>query len=117
MTIRRLLIVGGLVAALPLRAVYAPVPEQEQGKDLTFAFRAGDSYDSNLFGAATGAIGSTIWEFAPRVSYNKSLTDQTFLAAGYGLTLAQFDRRPGRKLLDSHAANLRVAHAFSTGTT
>lgn len=113
----RALIVGGFFAALPLQAVYAPIPEQEQGKDLTFSARVGISHDSNLFGSARGSVGSTIFSVSPRVSYNASLTDQTFLSAGYALTLDQFDNRPGDKLLDSHDANVRIAHAFSKTTT
>jgi predicted porin len=109
----RVLIVGALVAALPVRAVYAPIPEQEKGKDLTISVKGGVSYDSNLFGAASNEIGSTIWELAPRISYNASVTDQTFFSAGYGLALNQFDNRPGDKLLDSHDLTLRLAHAFS----
>jgi predicted porin len=107
----------GFSAALPAWAVYAPVPEQDQGKDLVVTLRAGASYDSNIFGGATDAIGSAVWELAPRISYSASLTDQTFLAAAYGLTLDQIDRRPGDKLLDSHDLSLRVAHAFSKSTT
>lgn len=105
------------MAALPARAVYAPIPEQEQGKDLTFSVRAGVSYDSNLFGASHDAVGSTIWTLAPRVVYNASVTDQTFLAAAYGITLDRFDNRPGDKLLDSHDLSLRMAHAFTKSTT
>jgi hypothetical protein len=113
----RALIVVGLMAALPAWAVYAPIPEQDQGKDFTATLRAGISHDSNLFGAASGAIDSMVYELAPRFSYNASLTAQTFLAAGYGLTLDYFDNRPGDKLLDSHEASLRLAHAFSQSTT
>src|SRR5688572_13882223 len=106
-----------LACALPLFtspgwAVYAPIPEQDQGKDLVVSVKGGLSYDSNLFGAANNEIGSAIWELAPRVIYNTSLTDQTFFMSGYGLTLNQFDNRPNDKLLDSHDLTLRVAHAF-----
>lgn len=105
------------MAALPAFAVYAPIPEQQQGKDLTVSIRGGVSHDSNIFGAATNAIDSVIWTLAPRIDYNASLTDQTFLAAGYGLTLDHFDQRPGDKLIDGHEARLRIAHAFSKVTT
>jgi hypothetical protein len=113
MNFSRALIFGGLLAASQLRAVYAPIPEQDQGKDLTLSLKGGLSYDSNLFGAATGEVGSAIWELAPQAAYNASLTDQTFVSASYGLILNQFDNRPGDKLLDSHNVALRVAHAFS----
>lgn len=113
----RVLIFSGFAAALPLWAVYAPIPENEQGKDFTVTAKAGVSYDSNLFGSASRPVGSTIFTVAPRVAYNASVTDQTFLATAYGLTLDKFDNRPGKKLLDSHEANLRVAHAFSKTVT
>jgi hypothetical protein len=112
----RALIIGGLMAALPLRAVYAPIPEQEQGKDLTVSVKGGVSYDSNIFGAATDERDSVIWTLAPRAAYNASLTAQTFFSAAYGITLDRFDKRPGDKLLDSHDAAVRLAHAFSKAT-
>jgi hypothetical protein len=98
-------------------AAYAPVPEQEQGKDLTFSLRGGISHDSNLFGAPTNTVSSTIYTLAPRGVYNRSLTDQTFFSASYGLTIDHFENRPGDKTLESHDANLRLAHAFSKTTT
>lgn len=113
----RALIIIGLMAALPLWAVYAPIPEQEQGKDLVMSVKGGLSYDSNIFGAATNERDSVIWTVAPRLAYNTSLTAQTFFSAGYGLTLDHFDKRPGDKLLDSHEASVRLAHAFSKATT
>jgi hypothetical protein len=128
----RALLVGILGAALPARAVYAPVPEQEQGKDLTVTIRAGVGYDTNLFGApppgsipaAPGQlpadpVESTVFTLAPRISYNASVTDQTFMSATYALTLDYFTDRPGDDLLDSHdlsLLSLRVAHAFSKST-
>jgi opacity protein-like surface antigen len=113
----RFLITIGLISAPTLRGVYAPVPENEQGKDFVLSVKGGLAHDSNLFGAATNAISSAILTLAPRATYNRSLTDQTFLSASYGLTLDQFDNRPGDKLLDSHDLNLRLAHAFSKKTT
>jgi hypothetical protein len=110
---RFLVVACAFSAGLPAEAVYAPIPEQEQGKDLVISVKGGISYDSNLFGAPIGEIGSAIWEVAPRIVYDHSLTDQTFLSLGYGLTLDQFDNRPGDKLLASHDLTLRVAHAFS----
>ncbi len=109
----RSLLLGGFVATLPLRAVYAPVPEPELGKDLIVTVRAGLSHDSNVFGSATNPIDSTIWTLAPRAAYNASLTQRTFLSAAYGLTLDQFKSRPGDKLLDGHDASVRLAHSFS----
>lgn len=110
-----------LTAVAPVWAVYAPIPEQEQGKDLTVSVRAGYSYDSNIFGApklagapeALAPISSNVWEIAPRLSYNHSFTQQTFFSASYGLVLDEIENRPGSKLLDSHDLTLRLAHAFN----
>jgi hypothetical protein len=112
----RALLIGGLLAASPVWAVYAPIPEQEQGRDLTFSVKGGVSHDSNIFGAATDERESLIFTVAPRATYNASLTAQTFFSASYGLTLDRFEKRPGDKLLDSHDASLRLAHAFSKVT-
>jgi predicted porin len=113
MNFLRAWVIGGLLATTPVWAVYAPIPEQDQGKDLTVSVRGGLSYDSNLFGAAKGEIDSMIWELAPKAAYNASVTDQTFISASYSLTLSEFSDRPGDKLLDSHDVALRFAHAFS----
>jgi predicted porin len=117
MNFLRIFFVGGLLAVLPVRAVYAPIPEQEQGKELTFTLSVGLSHDTNLFGGATGAIGSTLYQFAPSVAYNASITDQTFLSLSYQLSVDQFTDRPGEKTLDSHTVTARLAHAFSQSTT
>ena len=57
MKITRALLIGGLVTALPAWAVYAPVPEQDQGKAWTVSLTGGISEDTNIF-AARGAIDS-----------------------------------------------------------
>jgi hypothetical protein len=113
----RILFTGGLIAALPAWAVYAPIPEQEQGKDLTVTLAANVSHDSNIFGSAFGAIASDVYEFSPKIAYDASLTDQTFASLSYKLTLDHFTDRPGEKTLDSHDLLARVAHAFSPSTT
>ena len=117
MNYTRLMIVGGLTAALPAWAVYAPIPEQDQGKEWTVSMRADVSHDNNIFGAATGAISSTVYEASPKLAFNASLTEQTFASASYELTLDQFTNRPGTKTLDSHLFSGRIAHAFSSVTT
>jgi len=117
MKIIRALLIGGLVTALPAWAVYAPVPEQDQGKAWTVSLSARISEDTNIFAAQHGAIDSVIYEFSPKVAFNASVTDQTFLSASYRLTLDYFDNRPGEKTLDSHDLEARVAHAFTKETT
>lgn len=97
-------------------AVYAPIPEQEQGKEFSASVRGGFAHDSNIFGAANGAISSTVYSFEPTLKFNSSLTDQTFFSASYRLTIDHFSDRPGDKTLDSHDFNVRLAHAFSEAT-
>lgn len=97
-------------------AVYAPIPEQDQGK--AFAVRLGGSvyHDSNIFGAAQGEIDSLVFSVAPSIAYNGSVTDQTFVSAGYDLKYDHVQDRPGKQNLTSHTASLRLAHAFSDAT-
>ena len=59
------------------RAVYAPVPDQQQGRDISISLEAGLTYNSNIFGAATDPISSWIYEISPNLAFNSSLSDQT----------------------------------------
>jgi hypothetical protein len=112
----RVLFLLGIVAAQSALAVYAPIPEPEQGKTFTTTVSTGVSRDSNIFGAPNGEISSTVCTVSPAIKFNSSVTDQTFLSAGYKLTLDHFDNRPGDKTLDSHALDARLVHAFSPAT-
>ena len=107
-----------LLAALPTLAlaVYAPIPEQEQGKALTFRLGASAYHDSNIFGGATGEISSMVYTFNAGISYNGSINDQTFASAGYDLSNDHVVDRPGKKNLTSHTFTARVAHSFSSAT-
>lgn len=116
MTIARLFLVGCFAAALPAWAVYAPLPEQDIQKDFTATVRGGVYHDSNIFGAESGAISSTVYTLQPKLAYNSSLTDQTFASAGYTATIDHFDNRPGEKTVDSHDFMARLAHAFSSSS-
>lgn len=117
MKLARVCVVGGLLAAIPAWAVYAPIPEQDQGKELVVTLSAQIYHDSNIFGAPTGAIDSMVYEFAPKVAFNAALSDQTFLVAAYQLRLDYFDNRPGDKSLASHDLNVSFDHSFSKVTT
>ncbi|MDD3180318.1 MAG: outer membrane beta-barrel protein [Opitutaceae bacterium] len=97
-------------------AVYAPVPDQEQGKALSFRISAASYYDTNLFGAASGAIDSMVYNVTPSVSFNGSVTDQTFVSAGYDLSLDHMPDRPSDHTLVSQTLNARLAHAFTQQT-
>lgn len=116
MNLARVFVAVGLMAALPAWAVYAPLPDQDQNKEWTVSLRAGVSHDSNIFGAASGEISSMVYGFSPKVSYEGSLSDQTFAVFGYTLTLDHIVDRPGDKTLDSHDLAARLAHAFSPTT-
>lgn len=106
-------IVTLLLAALPARAVYAPLPEPELQQDWVVTLRAGVIHDSNIFGADEGAISSMVYQAAPGIAYNGSLTDQTFASFNYQLSVDHFADRPGDRTLDSHTIMARLAHAFS----
>jgi hypothetical protein len=95
------------------RAVYAPIPEQEQGKDLTISMESGITYNTNIFGAAMNPISSVVFEVSPKVSFNSSLTEQTFFSTSFHPTLDYFDNRPGKKTVYSQSLDARLAHAFS----
>ncbi len=113
MSLARLSILVGLCLPALAWAVYAPIPEQEQGKALTVTIDTGFYHDSNIFGSATGTVSSMVYSISPRLAFNASVTPQTFLSAAYGLSLDYFDNRPTDKSLVSHDASLRLAHAFS----
>jgi hypothetical protein len=102
-----------LLGALSAYAVYAPIPEQEQGKALSFRLGASVYHDSNIFGAATGDISSMVYNVSPGVAFNSSITDQTFLSLSYDLSLDHIVDRPGSKDLTSHTLTARLAHQFS----
>jgi predicted porin len=98
-------------------AVYAPIPEGDQGKNFTVSVKGGVTYDSNIFGDGTTQIDSLVFNVAPKLAYNASVTDQTFTSLSYGLSLDDYTDRPGSKALTSHSLIGRVAHQFSKTTT
>lgn len=120
----RIAAVFSLLAPAVACAVYAPIPEQEQGKALTYRLGASIYYDTNIFGSsdsiprAPGApdpvIDSWVYTVFAHVSYNSSVTDQTFVSAGYKITNDNVADRPARKNLTSHELSARFAHAFSS---
>jgi opacity protein-like surface antigen len=114
-TFHRILSSAALLPSLAL-AVYAPIPEQEQGKALTYRLGAGVSHDSNIFGGATDELDSMVYNFTAAIAYNGSVTDQTFASASYELSNDHFADRPGKQNLTSHALTARVAHAFASDT-
>lgn len=106
-----------VLGGLPLRAVYAPIPEEEQGQGIAVQVSGGVHHDSNIFGGATNEIDSLVYHVAPQVAFNASLTPRTFVSARYKLTMEHMVDRPGDRTLDSHEAALRWAHSFSPDTT
>lgn len=101
----------GLCAAA--RAVYAPIPDQQQGKDFSASIESGITYNTNIFGSATGDISSFIFEVAPKLTFNISITDSTFFSADFEPKLDYFDNRPGEKALYSQEVDARIAHSYS----
>ncbi len=97
-------------------AVYAPIPEQEQGKALTYRLGASAYHDSNIFGGATGAIDSMVYNLSGIIAYNGSIDDQTFASASYELSNDHVVDRPGKKNLTSHNFSGRLAHSFAADT-
>jgi predicted porin len=98
-------------------AVYAPIPEQEQGKALSYRLGASAYYDSNIFGSATAEIDSLIYNVSGEISYNGSIDDQTFASGSYLVSNDYVVDRPGTKNLTSHSLSGRLAHAFAPDTT
>ena len=113
----RVLLLKGLLLGLPLWAGYAPIPEQEQGKAWSVSLRVGAMHDSNIFGGPTNEVSSEVFSASPKIAFNASVTDQTFVTASYQPTLDHFTDRPGDKTLFSHEVFGRVAHSFSPTTT
>lgn len=105
-------------AALPALAfaVYAPIPEQEQGKALSYRLGASTYHDSNIFGGATNEIDSMVYNISGAISYNGSVSDQTFASASYELSNDHVADRPGKQNLTSHSLNGRIAHSFAQDT-
>jgi hypothetical protein len=107
----------GAATVTTVSAIYAPIPEIEKGKAWVVTLNGGVAYDSNIFGAAANEIDSMIWRMAPSVKFNASVTDRTFLSAGYDLSFDHVEDRPANKNLVSHSLYVRVAHAVSPRTT
>jgi hypothetical protein len=116
MKLSSLPLLGGLLLPTVTWAVYAPIPEQEQGKPFTVTVDAGLSHDSNIFGSASNAIDSMVYTFAPKLAFNASVTPQSFVTAAYQISFDYFDNRPTDKLLVSHDVKLRLAHKFTEVT-
>ena len=107
-----------LFLAIPslLLAVYAPLPEQDQGKALTYRLGASVYHDSNIFGGASGEVSSMVYNTAAGISFNSSVTDQTFVSLGYDLSIDHVVDRPDKQNLVNHSFTSRVAHSFSKVT-
>jgi Putative beta-barrel porin 2 len=102
-----------MVFCAAARAVYAPIPEQEQGKDLSLSLLGGISYNSNIFGSPTDDVGSLDFLVSPKIVFNSSLTDQTFFSGTFQPSLDYFPNRPGKKALYSQLVDARIAHSYS----
>jgi hypothetical protein len=103
-----------LAVCAAARAVYAPIPEQQQGKDITLSVEAGITYNNNIFGAATAPISSMVYELSPKLTFNSpGDSKDTFYSGDVHPTIDYFDNRPGTKDVYSIAVDGRIAHSFS----
>src|ERR1700685_501501 len=110
----RIILVGSSLGfCASARAVYAPIPEAEQGKDFSLSLMSGISYNTNIFGSATDAVGSFDFVVSPKIVFNSSLTDQTFFSATFQPSLDYLPNRPGSEVLYSQVVDARIAHSFS----
>jgi predicted porin len=112
-SLRIVLLGSSLAFCAVARAVYAPIPDVEKGRGLTLSLEAGVTYNNNIFGAASGAIASMVYEVSPKIAFNSSLDPQTFFSASFQPRLDYFDNRPGTKDLYSQDLDARIAHSFS----
>ena len=111
--LRIVLLCSSVAICAIARGVYAPIPEEEKGKGLTLSLLTGITYNNNIFGSATDAVASVVYEVSPRVAFNSSLSPQTFFSAAFQPRLDYFDNRPGSKALYSQDLGARIAHSFS----
>jgi hypothetical protein len=95
-----------------LWAVYAPIPEEDLGQTFTVQLGGSVFHDSNIFGGATGEISSMVYRFAPSLSFNSSVTPQTFVSAAYSFNFDRVVDRPLNEDLTSHFLRGRIAHSF-----
>lgn len=94
-------------------AVYAPIPEEELGQAFTVKIGGGVYHDSNIFGGATGEISSMVYRLSPSLSYNSSVSPQTFMSASYDFNYDHVVDRPLNKSLSSHFLKGRMAHSIN----
>lgn len=106
-----------LAPAIAFAGIYAPVPEQEVGRNIVAEIEGGILYDSNIFGAASGAEHSTVYSVSPRLKLNSPISDQTFVNGHYFLDVLSFSDRPGGEdTLYNHEFHGRLAHSFNETT-
>ncbi len=105
------------IIALPatLFGVYAPIPEQEQGKAVVLSLESGFFYDSNILGTPDGEIDSTVFSVTPQIKYNASIEEQSFIEASYRLQALLYSDRPSEDTLFNHNFNAQLSHTFSPG--
>ncbi len=101
-----------LLSSTPIWAVYAPIPEEELGQAFTIQLGGGVYHDSNIFGGASGEISSMVYRTAPKLSFNSSVTAQTFVSTSYEFNFDHVVDRPLNQSLTSHFLKGRIAHSF-----
>ncbi len=96
-----------------LFGVYAPIPEQEQGKAVVLSMESGFHYDSNVLGSPVNEVDSSVFTVSPGIKYNASLEEQSFFEASYKLNALLYSDRPTEDKLYNHFFNVRFRHTFS----
>ena len=114
--LKRFALAVALLAPTLAFAIYAPIPELEQGKALTYRLGASGYQDSNIFGAATNEIESFVWNVNGKIAFNGSIDDQTFASASYFISNDYVVDRPGDQNLTNQTFAGRIAHSFSPAT-
>jgi len=111
-----LLVVLTCVLHATLYGVYAPIPQTDLGQTLTMELDSSFRQDSNILGTNDNEVDGTVWTLSPRLKYNVSVTDQTFLTTFYDLEAQYFEDRGAGSTddrLTNHTLGLSLSHTFS----
>ncbi len=105
----------GLASSQSARAQMSGSSDGPKAWSVAASLRA--FYDDNVFTASDQAVGRKIssfgYEVAPSGQFNLS-REQTSLGLGYGYTLRYYEARADGNIDQSHDANLKLTHEFTS---
>lgn len=105
----------GLASSQSARAQMSGSSDGPKAWSVSASLRA--FYDDNVFTASDNAVGRKIssfgYEVAPSGQFNLS-REQTSLGLGYGYTLRYYEARANGNIDQSHDANLKLTHEFTS---